>query len=261
MKKMIKRDELIHEINLIIGEALLAKARAKDELANGVQILGKEEVEKVALGVSLNEEFLQEAVKWEADFCIFHHGLDVRTFKSEYPIYTQKRLKLIFDNNITIAGYHGSLDMHPQIGNNAVIVKELGAEIVEPLYQEWGYTAIFNTPQDIHELADKCQKLFNQNVFVVANGPEKVRKIGVVSGAAKPYEEQLIEMQAKGVELYISGETSESAPHKMLEARINYFVCGHYATEVFGVKALGEELKSKFKSKLQIKFIDVKNEI
>ena len=45
------------------------------------------------------------------------------------------------------------------------------------------------------------------------------------------------------------------------ENGISYFVCGHYATEVFGVKALAEDLKKEFSDKLEVKFIDVKNPI
>lgn len=258
---MIKRDELIEEIESVLGEDLLVKAETKDEAANGVQILGKKEVRKVALGVSLNEEFLKEAVGWGADFCIFHHGFDPRTENSRYSLFAQKRLRLIFQNELTVAGFHYVLDAHRELGNNAQIIKKLGAEIEEPLYEEWGYTAKFDTPQDLHKLGHKCQEIFSHEIFVVAGGPEKIKKIGVVSGGAKPYDLQLNEMLEKGVELYISGETSESSPHKMLETGINYFVCGHYATEVFGIKALGEKLKKKFKNNLEIEFVDVPNEI
>ncbi|KKR92118.1 MAG: hypothetical protein UU41_C0029G0001, partial [Candidatus Roizmanbacteria bacterium GW2011_GWA1_41_13] len=59
---MAKRDELINFINKIIGLDLLEKAKAKDDMANGVQILGGSNVEVVTLGVSLNEEFLIKVV-------------------------------------------------------------------------------------------------------------------------------------------------------------------------------------------------------
>ena len=258
---MIKRDELITFINQTIGNELLEKALQKDEVANGVQILGGEKVEKIALGVSLNEEFLKEAVKWGSNFCIFHHGFDVRTWKSKYSLSSQKRLRIIFKNDTSVLGFHFALDTHPVIGNNAMIIKELGAKIIEPLFDEWGYTATFEKPKDIHDLAHKCQEIFNHEVFVVAGGPHKVKKIGVVSGAAKPYEEQIAEMESKGVELFISGETSESSPHKMMESGISYFVCGHYATEKFGIQALGDEIKANFRSKVEVKFIDLLNPI
>ena len=134
---MIKRDELINFIYKTIGDEWLEKAKEKDELANGVQVLGGEKVKKVTLGVSLNEEFLLEAVKKGSNFCIFHHCFDVRTYKSRYSLYSQKRLKSIFKNDITVMAFHYALDAHPKLGNNATIIRKLGAKIKEPLFRHY----------------------------------------------------------------------------------------------------------------------------
>ena len=258
---MIKRDELIKFIYKTIGEEWLQKALVKDELANGVQVLGDEKVNKVTLGTSLTEDFLKEAVRVGSNFGIFHHGFDVRTYKSRYPLFSQKRLRLIFENKMTVMGFHYTLDAHPTLGNNAVIIRELGAQLKESLFEEWGYTATFPKPMMIKELSDRCAKLFEHDVFAVFSGPEKVTTIGVVSGAGKPYGEHLAEMEEKGVQLFITGEPSESVPHKMKESGINYFACGHYATEVFGVQELGKVIKAEFKDKLEVEFIDIPNPI
>ena len=258
---MVKRDELIEFVYQTIGEKLVEKALQKDDLANGMQILGGESVKKITLGVSLNEEFLKLAAKAGSNFCVFHHGLDVRTYKSRFPLYYQKRIKLVVKNDITIMAFHYALDAHPEVGNNAMIIKKLGAKLGKPFIEEWGYTATFAKPRDIHELAHTCEKLFNHDVFVVEGRSQKVKTIGVVSGGAKPYPDELAEMEAKGVELFISGEASESSPHKMQESGISYFVCGHYATEKFGVQELGKKIKSNFKSKIDVEFIDIENPI
>ncbi len=258
---MIKRDELIKFVYQTIGEDLLKKALEKDEIANGVQFLGTQTVGKVALGVSCSEDFLLEAVKTGAQFCIFHHGFDVRSWKSRYPLYAQKRLKVIFANQLTVMGLHYVLDAHPTIGNNATIIKELGAKIKEPLFEDWGYTGIFNTPQSVDKLARQCAELFHHDIFSVLAGPKTVTTIGVVSGRGTPESGHLAEMEQKGVELYISGETSEWNVHQMKESGINYFCGGHYATEVFGVQELGKVIKTHFKDQLEVEFIDIPNEI
>lgn len=265
---MVTRDELIEFIYSTIGEELVAKALAKDELANGVQIAGQEEVNKVVLGVTLTEDFLNEAsaAKAEPDsakaqFCIFHHGLDVRAYRSRYPKFTQKRLRLIFENKLTIMAFHYALDCHPTIGNNSVIIKKLGATIRESLFEEWGYTATFASPQDVKALSQKCSKLFEHDVFAVFAGPQKITKIGVVSGAARPAADHLAEMEAKGVQLFITGEPSERYPHIMKELGINYFAGGHYATEVFGVQELGKVIKDHFRDKVEVGFVDIPNPI
>ncbi len=258
---MIKRDELIKFVYQTIGKDLVKKALEKDELANGLQFTGDEEIKKVALGVSLNEDFLQEGIKSGANFCIFHHGYDARVWKSRMPSFSQKRLKVIYENKLTIMGFHYALDAHPVIGNNAMIIKKLGAKIKEPLWEEWGYTAEFSTPQDVKKLSEKCVKLFEHDIFAVFTGPKKVKTIGVVSGGAKPEAQSIAEMEEKGVELFICGEPSESVANKMKESGINYFAGGHYATEVFGIQELGKKIKEKYGNKLEVEFIDIPNPI
>ncbi len=258
---MISRDILIKFIYQTIGQKLLETSLVKDELANGVQFLGGDPVAKVTLGVSLNEDFLQSAVSAGSNFCIFHHAFDVRTFQSRYPVFSQKRLKQIIQNNLTIMGLHYVLDAHPTFGNNAVIIRKLGAKIDQPLFEDWGYTAHFSQPQNTHELVKQCSQLFHHDVFTVLAGPKQVSTIGVVSGGGKPYAEHLSEMKQKKVELFITGEPSESVPHLMKESGINYFACGHYATEVFGVQALGKQIKTEFKNRLAVEFIDTPNSI
>lgn len=258
---MISRDELIQFIYKTVGEEMLTKALGRDELANGVQILGGKEVEKVTLGTSLNEDFLKRVVEIGSNFCIFHHGFDPRTYKSRYPTFSQKRLRLIFQNGITIMGFHYVLDAHSEIGNNAIIIKKLRAKIDQPLFEEWGYTGVFPRVQDVSELRKKCEKLFSHEVFAILSGPKKVKTIGVVSGSAQPEGQHLAEMEEKDVGLFITGESAESVPHKMRESGINYFACGHYATEGFGIQELGERIQNHFKDKLEVEFIDIPNPI
>jgi dinuclear metal center YbgI/SA1388 family protein len=258
---MVKRDKLIEFVKGLIGEELLKKALEKDDFANGVQILGAENVSKVALGVSLNEEFLKKALRWGAQMCIFHHGIYTPTYKLQYTQSEQKRLKLIFKNDLTILGYHYALDFHPKLGNNAQIIKKLGAKIVEPFAEEWGYIGNFEKIHNLHELGHKCQELFDHEVFVVEANEKKVKRIGVCTGGHKPGTFDFNEMHDKKVDLLITGETAEYLPHQMKEEGINYFVCGHYATEVFGIKELGEKIKSHFKGKIGVEFIDIQNPI
>ena len=153
------------------------------------------------------------------------------------------------------------MDSHPEIGNNAVIIKLLGAKIKQPLFDDWGYTAEFARPQNIAELKIRCEKLFKHQIFSVLSGSKQIITIGVVSGAAKPEAAEIAEMEAKGVELFISGETSEWIVHQMKESGINYFCGGHYATEVFGIQELGKKIKEKFTNNLEVEFIDISNEI
>ena len=62
-----------------------------------------------------------------------------------------------------------------------------------------------------------------------------------------------------GVDAFLSGEVSERTWYQAKELEIDYFACGHHATERFGVQALGAHLSSKFG--LEHHFIDSENPI
>lgn len=254
---MIKRDELTQFIYHTLGEDFLAKAHAKDEVANGIQIQGQADVNKLALGVSCNQAFLKEAISRQANYCLFHHSLDFGLDKWLIPTYLQGQLRLIFQNNLTIAGFHYALDAHSSLGNNAQIIKLLGAKIAGPLYEEWGYIGKFDKPVALKQLKTQCQQLFNHPILSYETGPQTIKTIGVVSGAGKPHAKHIAEIQAQKIDLYISGETAEYIPARLVESNINYFVCGHYATETFGVKALGEVIGKHFGKALEVDFIDI----
>lgn len=260
---MIKRDELINTINKIIGDDLIAKANNLDHNANGVQIHGSDSVTKVALGVSTGLDFFREAVDSGAEFCIFHHGLHLSEkymYNSRLDQSQQTVLRYVFGNNLTVAAYHYTLDSHPKIGNNATIINQIGAKRLDiPYMDEWGWVAEFPKERKIEDIAKICTSIFDHDVFAVYAGPEKVKRIGVCSGGAKPMGKWLHEIYDKGIQLHVTGEIAESGPAIAKEAGFNYFACGHYATEVFGVQELGKELKKKYKDKLEVEFIDIPN--
>lgn len=259
---MILRDELTKFImDEALGKTLVQKAAVMDSRANGTQFLGSNEVEKIAVGVSCNHAFLEEVVAWGANYCIFHHGLDTDFYNSKFPAHVQKQLKLVVAHDLTVAGFHFSLDAHPSIGNNAVIIQKLGGQIGESLFDDWGFVAKFEQPRSLTDLHQQSQQLFGREITIFKAAQDLISRIGVVSGAGKPGAKEIEELVSKKVDLFVSGETSEWVPNQVVEAGINYFVCGHYATEVFGVKALAEIIRLKFGDSVEIKFIDIPNPI
>ncbi len=260
---MVLRDELIHTIHHLIGEELIETANKLDENANGVQIHGAKEVTKIALGVSTSLDFFKETVNAGAEFAVTHHGIHLSPkymYNSRLDQSQQSVLKYVFANDLTVAGYHYSLDAHPEIGNNATIIKLIGATRLEIPYMEgWGWVAEFDKPTDIKFLAEKLAEITNHDVFAVYGGKSKVKRIGVCSGGAKPMGTDLHEIYDKNIDLHITGEIGEGGPGIAKSANFNYFAAGHYATEVFGVQELGKKLKEHYQDKLEVKFIDIPN--
>lgn len=170
------------------------------------------------------------------------------------------QLKFAIKNNLTVAGFHYSLDKHKQIGNNAVIIEKLGAKNTGEKYLKgWGWVGEFDSAINVEELAEKCSDLFEHDIFAIYAGHKEIKRIGVCSGGAKPVGEEVFEIFEKNIDLHISGEIAEGGPAIAKDSRFNYFACGHYATEVFGVQALGSAIKDHFKDKVEVEFIDISN--
>jgi len=255
---MAKRDEIIKFIFYYFGEEFVKKSKSKDDYINGVQIKGSEEVKKIALGVSVNIEFLEKCCDWGANFIIVHHGISLNKIDHYLNPILKKRFKILFDNDMTLLGFHYMLDAHKEIGNNAQILKKLGAKIVEPFYDEWGWVGELPKQIAIKEIVARLTRIFNHQPAKYLFGKSHVKKAAVTSGGGTPRINEMPEFLEKDLDLYVTGETRESTPALIKEAGMNYLSFGHYDTEKFGVMALGELIKKNF-SDLEVKFIDVPN--
>ena len=74
-------------------------------------------------------------------------------------------------------------------------------------------------------------------------GKRTVRTVAIVSGGGA---ELIDEAGQKGMDVYISGEPQLQAYNLAQEHKINAIFSGHYATEMFGVKALARLLATRF---------------
>jgi putative NIF3 family GTP cyclohydrolase 1 type 2 len=183
---------------------------------------------------------------------VVHHGLHTGSIKNgRFDLY-ENRLKLIFQHELTIAGFHYALDAHPEIGNNAQIIEALGAKNTgEPYFDGWGYIGEFKTPVSLTELTQTAAEVFEHDIFTVSMGPETIKRIGVCSGGAVPRDEWF-EIIDKKIDCHITGEIKESTPYTAEAAEIHYLACGHYATEVFGVKALARKVSKYMAASLKL---------
>jgi dinuclear metal center YbgI/SA1388 family protein len=252
---MIKRDQIIDFINKI-----LSYEKDKDPYGpNSLQVIGCEDIKKIVLGVSANLDLFKKAAQWDADIIIVHHGLFWNKDERIINRLMKARLKVLFDSDITLLGYHFFLDNHPSLGNNAQIIKLLGAKKGEEFGTldklSWGYEATFLKQITIDELIKRCKKLCGPNAKVFKYGPKFIKKFAVVSGGGGS---NLLEAIDKNLDAYITGDARESTEAQAKEAGIHHIFFGHYNSEKFGVFALREVLKKKFPS-LEIKFIDIPN--
>jgi dinuclear metal center YbgI/SA1388 family protein len=227
---------------------------------NGLQVPGAEEVSLVVSGVSAQRELFERAAADGAQMVLCHHGLFWDFHPRALGPAMKERLKILFDADLSLAAYHLPLDAHPEVGNNALICAVLGLERAEPFAEHKGRPIGFVGRSDegipFAELRDRCATAFGQEPFFWDSGPETVRSVGVVSGGAPGNFGEAI---ARGVDAFITGETAEHVMAEARENRVHFIAGGHYATETFGIRRLGELVAENFG--VEHRFVDIPNPI
>jgi dinuclear metal center YbgI/SA1388 family protein len=227
---------------------------------NGLQVPGREDVELVVTGVSAHRELFERAAEAGAGLVVAHHGLFWDFHSRSISPAMRERLRILFDNDIGLAGYHLPLDAHPEVGNNALICTALGLERGEPFGDHRGRPIGFVGRSDEgvpwEELRRRCAEAFGQEPFTWDAGPELVHSVGIVSGAAHSMLDEAI---ALGLDAFLTGEPAEHVMADAREGGTHFIAAGHYATERPGVRRLGELLAEEFG--VEQRFVEITNPI
>jgi len=212
---------------------------------NGLQLENSGQVTKIVAAVDFSSRALQESAKRGADLLIVHHGM---FWPGLRPVTKalRRQLKFAFENDIAIYSAHLPLDLHPEVGNNVLLMRALGFEESEPFFEEKGSLLGRRTLVDValSELIKRLKKVVAGPVKTIASGPKNGRAIGVITGAAGS---EIERVAGEGIDTFITGEAPHWAAIAAEELGINLLLAGHYATETFGVKALAAHLAKRFR--------------
>jgi dinuclear metal center YbgI/SA1388 family protein len=211
---------------------------------NGLQVEGTRAVSRVACAVDAAEATIHAAVDAGADLLVVHHGL---FWDGNQPVTGRRyrRLKALLDADLPLYSAHLPLDVHPELGNNARLLRALEIEPRGQFGEYRGMPLGWWGEADLRReaLCARLDALLGSRVKLVAGGPERVSRIGVVTGAAGS---MVAEAAAAGLDAFITGEGAHHNYFDAEEGGVNLFLGGHYATETFGVKAIGEHLAQTF---------------
>src|SRR6266446_5868398 len=216
-----------------------------DNALNGLQIENSGGVTRLGAAVDVSTRVLTEAAKKNIDLLIVHHGL---FWAGLQPVRgaLRRQLQLAFENDIALYSAHLPLDIHPRVGNNAQLVAALGLKSAQPFLEEKGQPVGLKIRASLprSELVRKLQKALNGPVKVFGFGPKQTRAIGVVTGAAGS---EIYRVADEEIDTFITGEAPHWAAVAAEEVGVNLLLGGHYATEVFGVRALAAHLSKRFR--------------
>lgn len=238
---MITRTDLLAYIN----KELQAYA-IKDYCPNGLQIEGTSTIRKLITGVTVSERFIKTALAQQPDALLVHHGLFWHKQEQSIVGAMKRKIALLLDNNVNLFAYHLPLDVHPRLGNNAMLGAQLDVDCepvadVNPYGILWRGTCKvvdIDGTQTAHKLHEALQHV---PLHIQVNRP--IHSFAWCTGAAQHF---IAQAHALGVDAFISGEISEQTVHFAQENNIHYYAAGHYATERGGAQALGGALAQHF---------------
>ncbi len=251
---MVSLNELVTYSN-----DLLAIERFDDYCPNGLQVEGRDAVERLVAGVTASQVLVDAAAKCGADLLLVHHGY---FWKGESAVITgtkRRRIKALLDAGLSLLAYHLPLDAHPEFGNNVQLAARLGLPVegrFGPSPLELGLHGTLPAALDAEEFGARIESALGRTPLHIAGNGRSIRTVGWCTGAAQG----LIDSAAQlGLDAYVSGEISEQTVHAARELGIHYFAAGHHATERYGAEALGRHLAQRFD--LAFDFIDVENPV
>ena len=213
---------------------------------NGLQIENNGAVTKIAAAVDAGQIPFEHAIAAKADLLICHHGI---FWNAPFPLTGRhcRKIKTALDGNLAVYSSHLPLDCHPEIGNNALLARALGFTRIGAFlsYEGVDMATIAAAPAGGRpELARKLKALFPKTYQAIEYGSERPERIAIVTGSGQSAVDQLL---PNGIDTLITGELRQHHFNTAQELRLNLYPCGHYATEVFGVKALAEKVSEHFK--------------
>ncbi|MEO6866476.1 MAG: Nif3-like dinuclear metal center hexameric protein [Gaiellales bacterium] len=230
----------------------------------GLQVSGSEQqVGTIATSVSSTLDAFQRAAELGAQLLLTHHGLFWKDTPQVIDPVMRRRLQTLFDHGITLAGYHLCLDAHPEIGNNALIADALELSRTDERFVtlDGGPIGLIGTlPSDGEPLDAFVTRvtavLGGRPPLVLGAHPDRVRRVAVCSGGSAG---SITEAAALDCDVFITGEPREDTNAYGRELGIGFLAGGHHATEVFGIRALGEHLAAKFG--VRHEFLDADNPV
>ncbi|SJN13829.1 Hypothetical protein YbgI [Halomonas citrativorans] len=233
----------------------------KDFTINGLQIAGRPDIKRVMSGVTACQALLDEAVAWQADMLLVHHGYFWKNEPVAITGMKHQRIKTLINHDINLLAYHLPLDAHSEMGNNAELARRLGWRVEGCLDGELGEGLLWSgrlaQAQSVAALAEQIANVLQRAPLVIeAPNVENIERIAWCTGGAQ---DMITAAFEAGAQVFVSGEVSERTTHLARELGIHYIAAGHHATERYGVQALGEWLADEYD--IEHRFVDIDNPV
>jgi dinuclear metal center YbgI/SA1388 family protein len=217
---------------------------------NGIQVEHVGPVTRCAVAVDASTRTIQGAIEQRANLLIVHHGL---FWAGAQPIrgHVYERVRRLLAHDIAVYASHLPLDLHPTVGNNGLLARELGLAPASAFgrFESIEVGVKGNCDLATTVLAERCEEFSRrQGGRLVAVGvtPERRTTRWAICTGAGASSDTLREAKTAQVDTLIVGEGPHHTAIEAEELGIAVLYMGHYASETLGVRALGAEIERAF---------------
>jgi dinuclear metal center YbgI/SA1388 family protein len=222
---------------------------------NGLQVENSGRVGRIVAAVDASQATIDGVIATlergePPPMLLVHHGL---FWDGNVPLTGRRyrRMAALLDNDIPVYAAHIPLDVHPEVGNNAVLAERLGihgegwfGNYKGIAMGVWGHApGSLGTREAVALELDRVLHTLKGSATLIPGGPERPAKIGIITGAAGG---MIAEARNAGLDTYITGEGPHHTYFDAMEWGLNVVYAGHYATETLGVQAMASHLAERF---------------
>lgn len=204
---------------------------------NGLQLENAGIVTKVASAVDASLPVIEKAAAAGCDLLLVHHGMfwqGVRPLTAAY----YRKIKLAMDANLAIYSVHIPLDIHPVLGNNALLAKKIDLEVTGTFMERKGiYLGLCGHMElTLGELKSRLSDVLGGPVLSCGSETSPAGNVGIITGGAGSEVEKIA---GDGIDTFITGEGPHWSHPLAEELGLKFLYGGHYLTEIFGIRELG----------------------
>lgn len=221
-----------------------------DRAINGLQFANSGKVARVAAAVDFSKFAVREAAARGATLLLVHHGMfwgGLQPFIGE----RRERLAQLVTHDIAVYSSHLPLDAHPELGNNALLARELGLrpEGGFARFQQLEIGVSGTSDVETRALVERTRRFADAHGGHVIATPfeasHRTRRWGICTGAGAD-SATIREALGRGLDTIVVGEGPHHTAVEARDAGLVIVYAGHYATETLGVRALAAHLARRF---------------
>jgi dinuclear metal center YbgI/SA1388 family protein len=215
-----------------------------DRALNGLQVENSGKVHHIAGAVDACQAIIDTSTAGGSNFLLVHHGLFWGGLEAITGRHCRRIRKLI-ETDTALYSAHIPLDVHREIGNNALVARMLGVQEEDWFGEHYGQAIGLagSLEVSLDELVGRVRLHLGVEPRVVAGGPRRTSRVGIVTGGGGGL---IGQAHAAGIDTFLTGEGSHHTYFDAEEWGMNLIYAGHYATETVGVRALTEHLGHRF---------------